>query len=95
MNIAPAGNLLQTCRPVNFGTYAMCLAIPVKIIELLPDDMARVALDGVYKIISLALIEGAQIGDYVILHVGYALQRLDPDEAAQTLALFAELESKP
>jgi hydrogenase expression/formation protein HypC len=69
----------------------MCLAIPARIVELLPDDMARIDLDGVRKDISLSLVEGVQVGDYVIVHVGYALQLLDPDEAALTLALFAEL----
>jgi hydrogenase expression/formation protein HypC len=69
----------------------MCLAIPARIVELLPDDMARIDLDGVRKDISLSLVEGVQVGDYVIVHVGYALQLLDPEEAALTLALFAEL----
>lgn len=69
----------------------MCLAIPALVIELLPDDMARIELDGVRKEISLSLVEGVKVGDYVIVHVGYALQLLDPEEAAQTLALFAEL----
>jgi hydrogenase expression/formation protein HypC len=72
----------------------MCLAIPACIVELLPDDMARIELDGVRKEISLSLIQGARVGDYVIVHVGYALQLLDPEEAAQTLALFAELASQ-
>lgn len=69
----------------------MCLAIPALVVELLPADMARIELDGVRKDISLALVEDVAVGDYVIVHVGYALQKLDPDEAAQTLALFAEL----
>jgi len=69
----------------------MCLAIPALVIELLPADMARIELDGVRKEISLALVEDVAVGDYVIVHVGYALQILDPDEAAETLALFAEL----
>jgi hydrogenase expression/formation protein HypC len=56
--------------------------------------MARIELDGVRKEISLSLIQGARVGDYVIVHVGYALQLLDPEEAAQTLALFAELASQ-
>ena len=68
----------------------MCLAIPVQVTELLDGDMARVTLDGVGKIISLALVEDVQVGDYVILHVGYALNKLDPDEAEQTLRLLAE-----
>ncbi len=68
----------------------MCLALPAPIIELLPNGMARIELDGMRKEISLDLVEDVQVGDYVIVHVGYALQKLDPDEAAETLALFAE-----
>lgn len=69
----------------------MCLAIPVQVIELLPGDQAVVDLGGVRKEISLALVDGVAAGDYVILHVGYALQKLDRDEAEKTLALFAEM----
>ena len=68
----------------------MCLAIPVQVTELLDEDMARVTLDGVTKVISLALVEDVQVGDYVILHVGYALNKLDPEEAAKTLLLLDE-----
>ena len=67
----------------------MCLAIPVRVVELGLDEMAIVDLDGIRKEISLALVDGVGVGDYVILHVGYALARLDPDEAERTLALFA------
>lgn len=69
----------------------MCLAIPVRVTELLPEQQAMVDLGGVRKQISLALLDGVQVGDYVILHVGYALTRLDIDEAERTLALFASL----
>ena len=69
----------------------MCLAIPVRVVELLGADAAIVELDGIRKEISLALVDGVQIGDYVILHVGYALSKLDPEEAARTLALFASV----
>ena len=69
----------------------MCLAIPVRVTELLADQQAMVDLGGVRKEISLALLDGVQVGDYVILHVGYALTRLDIDEAERTLALFALL----
>ena len=68
----------------------MCLAIPARIIELLDGDQCRVELGGVRKEISLALVDDVAVGDYVIVHVGYALTKLDPEEAAQTLALFAE-----
>ena len=69
----------------------MCLAIPAQVVELRPDDNALVDLAGVKKEISLALLDGVAVGDYVIVHVGYALNKLDPEEAARTLALFAEI----
>jgi len=67
----------------------MCLAIPAEVVAI-NGDMATVSLDGVQKDISLVLVEGVSVGDYVIVHVGFALSRLDPEEAAATLALFAE-----
>jgi hydrogenase expression/formation protein HypC len=69
----------------------MCLALPVKVIELGAADTAIVDLGGVQKEISVALLDDVNVGDYVILHVGYALSKLDPDEAEKTLALFAEM----
>lgn len=69
----------------------MCLAIPAQVVELRDNDNALVDLAGVKKEISLALVEGVVVGDYVIVHVGYALNRLDPEEAAKTLKLFAEI----
>ncbi|MDD2884785.1 MAG: HypC/HybG/HupF family hydrogenase formation chaperone [Dechloromonas sp.] len=69
----------------------MCLAIPAQVVELRDHDHAVVDLAGVRKEISLSLVDGVAVGDYVIVHVGYALNKLDPDEAAQTLQLFAEL----
>jgi hydrogenase expression/formation protein HypC len=53
----------------------MCLAIPVQVTEVLPDNMAKVTLDGVSKAISTALIDDVQLGDYLVLHVGYALTK--------------------
>lgn len=69
----------------------MCLAIPAQVVELRDGDNAVVDLAGVRKEISLSLVENVAVGDYVIVHVGYALNKLDPEEAAKTLALFAEL----
>ena len=66
----------------------MCLAIPVQVTEVLPGEMARVTLDGVSKMISTALIEDVAIGDYVVLHVGYALAKIDPEEAEKTLEML-------
>ena len=67
----------------------MCLAIPARVIERLAGD------DGVRKTISLALVDDVAVGDYVIVHVGFALSRLDPEEAEQTLALFAQTGAGP
>lgn len=69
----------------------MCLAIPAEVTKLLPDGMAVVSIDGVSKEISVALIEDIAVGDYVIIHVGYALTRIDPEEARRTLELLREL----
>ena len=68
----------------------MCLAIPVRISELLDDDTAMADVGGVQRQINVALVEALAVGDYVILHVGYALSKLDPAEAERTLALMAE-----
>ena len=69
----------------------MCLAIPVLVVELLDASTAIVDFDGIRKQVSLALVTGIQVGDYVILHVGYALAKLDPEEAERTLSMFAAL----
>ncbi len=69
----------------------MCLAIPAQVVELREGDNAVVDLAGVRKEISLALVDDVAVGDFVIVHVGFALNKIDPEEAAQTLALFAEL----
>jgi hydrogenase expression/formation protein HypC len=66
----------------------MCLAIPARVSELLDDEQARIDIDGVKKSISLALVDDVSVGDYVVVHVGYALGRLDPEEAERTLALL-------
>jgi hydrogenase expression/formation protein HypC len=69
----------------------MCLAIPVEVREVLPDAMAKVSLDGVVKVISTALLDDVKVGDYVVLHVGYALAKIDPEEAQRTIELLNEV----
>ena len=71
----------------------MCLAIPAKVVTLLEGDLATVDVGGVRKDVSVALLDEVAVGDYVILHVGYALSRLDTEEAERTLALLAELDA--
>jgi len=69
----------------------MCLAIPARVVELGADELAVVDLGGVRLEISVALLEEVAVGDYVIVHVGYALSRLDPEEARVSLELFAQM----
>jgi hydrogenase expression/formation protein HypC len=68
----------------------VCLAIPILVEEVLADDMARVTLSGVSKVVCIALLEGVRVGDYLLIHVGYALSRLDPDEAERTLDIMRQ-----
>ena len=63
----------------------MCLAIPVQVKQLVDEETAIVELNGVETRISTMLVEDIQLGDFVILHVGYALSKLDEDEAQKTL----------
>lgn len=69
----------------------MCLAIPVRVTELLPDRMAKVSLDGVTKTVSVALVDDLVAGDYVILHVGFALSKINADEAERTLVMIRDI----
>ena len=73
----------------------MCLALPARVVALKDGAQASVELGGVRKDVSIALVPEAQPGDYVIVHVGHAIGKVDPDEAARTLALFAELSEMP
>ncbi len=70
----------------------MCLAVPARVVEIGADgETATVELGGVRKMVSLALLDKVAVDDYVVIHVGFALSRLDPQEAERTLQLFAEL----
>ncbi|MCY0925298.1 HypC/HybG/HupF family hydrogenase formation chaperone [Streptomyces sp. H27-H1] len=72
----------------------MCLAVPGKVIDIGERDgtrMATVDFGGVVKEVCLEYLPDLQVGEYAIVHVGFALQRLDEESAKQTLALFAEL----
>ncbi|MCW8916980.1 MAG: HypC/HybG/HupF family hydrogenase formation chaperone [Magnetovibrio sp.] len=72
----------------------MCLAIPARVKKLLDDDMAQVDLDGVLKEVSIALTPEVTVGEYIIIHVGYALSIIDAEEAEKTLALFGDMNAK-
>lgn len=68
----------------------MCLALPARVVSVEGDEMATVAMEGVKKKISIALVEGVAVGDYVLVHVGYALHKVSEEEAQRTLAMMAE-----
>ena len=74
----------------------MCVAVPVQVVEILPDDMLRGRVGGSgteLRLSSLLLPEPVSVGDYVVMHAGFALHRVDPEEAEQSLALFRSLVS--
>jgi hydrogenase expression/formation protein HypC len=72
----------------------MCLAVPGRVLSVTEQDgttMAQVDFGGVRKEVCLAYIPDAQVGEYVIVHVGFAIQRLDERSAQETLANFEKL----
>ena len=70
----------------------MCLAVPAKVLELRDDNMALVDISGTQREISLMVLDGdAAPGDFVLIHVGYAIEKIDEEEAQRTLELFAEI----
>jgi hydrogenase expression/formation protein HypC len=69
----------------------MCLSVPAKIVEI-NGEMARVAVGETIVNASLQMLDDVKIGDYVLLHTGFALQKISAADAAETLALFEELE---
>jgi hydrogenase expression/formation protein HypC len=68
----------------------MCLAVPMKVIEI-DGPIAQVEEAGVRRSARVDLVEGIKVGDYVIVHAGIAIERMEPEEAAETLKLFARL----
>lgn len=70
----------------------MCLAIPALIISI-DGQEAEVDLAGARRRIGLQLVPEARVGDYVLVHTGFAINVLDPEEAEESLRLFAELDA--
>jgi hydrogenase expression/formation protein HypC len=68
----------------------MCLALPAKVLQLDGPDSATVELGGVRQKVNLGLLDDVKVGDFVIIHVGYALTKMDPEEAEKTLALLKQ-----
>ena len=68
----------------------MCLSIPVKIVSI-NGDMADVSAGGAIFKAGLHMLENAKVGDYILLHAGFAIQKLSEKEAEETLRLFEEM----
>ena len=69
----------------------MCLAIPATIRELLGNNMAEVEMLGVTRKVSIDMIEGAEVGDWVLVHAGFVIDRVDEDYAQETLELIRQI----
>jgi hydrogenase expression/formation protein HypC len=73
----------------------MCLAIPGRIVEMVDEAnrIAKVDVSGVRRNVNVALLDDAGVGDYVLIHVGFALSKVDEIEAEETLRMLRELGS--
>ena len=69
----------------------MCLAVPMKVVELIPPDNAIVESEGLSMEVSVMLVNNVKVGDYVIVHTGFAIEILDFEEAEKTLSLLREI----
>lgn len=70
----------------------MCLSVPSKVVEIHAGEMATVDTMGVQRQVSLALMpEAVQLGDYVLIHVGFAMNKIDEADAMESLSLYQEM----
>ena len=70
----------------------MCLAIPAKVVEI-EDNMGTIDMEGIKREVSLLLLEDAKTGDYVIVHAGFAIHKIDETEAMESLKILREMAS--
>lgn len=71
----------------------MCLSIPARVLAIEEEEMARVSVRGVETSISLQLVDDVKPGDFVLVHTGFALQKLSQEEAEESLRILAELDA--
>ena len=71
----------------------MCLAIPGKVVEIVDEEnqIAKVEVGGVRRNVNIGMLDNVQIGDYVLIHVGFAMSKIDEKQAEETLRLLQEL----
>ncbi len=72
----------------------MCLGIPVQLIEVENTNVGKVEIGGIRRRINLALLNNVKTGDYVLLHAGFAITKVDKEEAEETISLLNELAKK-
>lgn len=72
-------------------TIDMCLAVPMKVVELREDGTGVCELENIRYDVDLSLVESVQLGDFVIVHAGFAIEKLDIEEADERLQLFEDL----
>ncbi len=68
----------------------MCLAVPMQV-KSIEGEVARCEIDGVQREASLMMVDGIEVGDFVLIHVGFAIEKLDAEQAEETLRLFREV----
>lgn len=69
----------------------VCLAVPVRIVEVQPGDVGVFEIEGALNEVSLSLLDDVLVGDYVLVHAGFAIEKLDEEDALKTLAMFDEI----
>jgi hydrogenase expression/formation protein HypC len=72
----------------------MCLAVPARVVALLGDQWVETEVGGIRSRVSIALLDEVVLGDYLIVHAGFAITRLDVEEAEKSLALFDEIAAR-
>ncbi len=69
----------------------MCLAVPAEVVEKRENELALIDIGGVGKEISLMLVDGVEVGDFVLVHAGFAIEKIDQSEARKTLEMLEEM----
>ena len=72
----------------------MCLAVPARVATLLGDQWVETEVGGIRSRVSIALIDEVAVGDYLIVHAGFAIAQLNVEEAEKSLALFDEIAAR-
>jgi hydrogenase expression/formation protein HypC len=89
----PGGRISYEAEAVVARSRIVCLGIPAQIVEQLDPEagIAKAEISGVRRNVSIALCPEAEVGDWVLVHVGFALSKIDEEEAGRTLALLEQM----